>query len=365
MPQQRRGQEVKLTQYQIQITQTIREAVRVMDEGEMALCLCVDKTGKLKGIMTDGDFRRAVHHGIQLDETVDRIMNTDFVFVSSDYTPAQVSEIFANTIIQQIPVLKQGKVVDILQARDFQLNEGQKTSQHLDLPVVIMAGGKGTRLDPFTRILPKPLIPLGNDPVIKIIMDQFHQFGLNHFYISVNDKERMVRAYFHDHDLGYRIDYIQEELPLGTAGALNALKGKMRTPFFVSNCDIIIKTDLAAFYDFHLKGNYALSLIGAMRQMTVPYGVCEVDRAGHLKRLTEKPQYDFLVNTGLYLLNPSVLKYIPKKQMFHMTDVMRVLQENKQAIGIFPVSEKSWMDVGQLAEYKKMVQELTVMPHGE
>lgn len=221
-----------------------------------------------------------------------------------------------------------------------------------------MAGGKGARLDPFTRILPKPLIPFGNDPVIKVIMDEFGKFGMNDFYISLNDKGRMVKAYFHDHDMDYRIEYIEEDKPLGTAGALKCLDGKMDGTFFVSNCDIIIQADYVSIFDFHKKGSYDLTLVGSMQQYTIPYGICDIDNGGVLKGIREKPEYDFLVNTGLYLLEPAIPQYIPENEYFDMTDLIKKIQDNGLKVGVFPISEKSWIDVGQWAEYKNTIKEL-------
>ena len=156
-----------------------------------------------------------------------------------------------------------------------------------------MAGGKGKRMDPFTRILPKPLIPLGDEPIIKIIMDEFNKFGIVNFYISLNEKAKMIKAYFHDHSSPYTIQFIDEEEPLGTAGALKYLKGKLDAPFFVSNCDIVLHANYKSILDFHTKGSYALTLVASMRHFTIPYGVCDVINDGELVEIKEKPEYDF------------------------------------------------------------------------
>jgi len=338
-----------IEKYKILIHCSIRDAVKKMDEGRLGFCVCVDDNDQVIGVISDGDFRRAVHHEIQLDENITRIINRDFIFVLKNYDKEEVETIFNSTIVQYIPVLDQGKLLDILSHES--LGENGKKKRVLENPVVIMAGGKGTRLDPFTRILPKPLIPLGNDPVIKVIMDEFHKYGLSNFYISLNNKERMVMAYFHDHKLSYNINYIFENDPLGTAGALKHLEGKVKDAFFVSNCDIIIRTDYTAFYDFHKNGRYGLTMIGSLRQYIIPYGVCETDNSGAL-------QYDFLVNTGMYLLEPEVLKYIPDGKNFNMTELIEKIRSAGLSVGIFPVSEKSWIDVGQLNEYKEAIKKL-------
>lgn len=353
---------MEIDKYIISDHYSIRDAVKKMDEESTTFCLCLDSKNKAIGVMTDGDFRRAVHHGIQLDENVTKVINRNFHWVHKNYTRKEIEVIFSNNIIQQIPVLDgKRKVLDIISAEEFYgKNNGGKAKKVLGAPVVIMAGGKGTRLDPFTRILPKPLMPIGNDPVIKVIMDEFYKFGIHNFYISLNDKGKMIMAYFHDHKLGYKINYLREDEPLGTAGALKYLQDKMKESFFVSNCDIIVHTDYSSFYDFHKKGGYGLSMVCSMRQYIIPYGVCKVDNVGELKSIQEKPQYDFLVNTGLYLLEPVVLQYIPEKAHFNMTDLIQKVQENGLKVGIFPVSEKSWIDVGQLSEYKETVNKLNL-----
>jgi dTDP-glucose pyrophosphorylase len=344
--------------HKVLISDSIRNAVRKMDEGGISFCVCVDEKDKVMGVITDGDFRRAVHNEIQLDENVTKIINKNFLFVEKGYEKLEVESIFRLNAVQQIPVLDAGKLIDIISLDKFMGEDKCGENRILDNPVVIMAGGKGARLDPFTRILPKPLIPIGQDPVVKVIMDEFHKFGIDHFYISLKEKEKMVVAYFQDHTLGYGIEYVRESEPLGTAGALRSLENKIKRSFFVSNCDIIVHADYGAFYDFHKSGNYALTIVGSMRQYTIPYGVCEIENGSVLKSIREKPQYDFLVNTGLYLLEPEVLQLIPKGKSFHMTDLILKVQEKGLKVGVFPVSERSWIDVGQLSEYKEVISKL-------
>jgi NDP-sugar pyrophosphorylase family protein len=223
--------------------------------------------------------------------------------------------------------------------------------KQLNLPVVIMVGGKGTRLDPFTRILPKALIPLGETPIIEVIMDKFSVYGVKEYYISVNHKHKMIKAYFEDRKSKYNVSYIDEDKPLGTAGAIKLLENKINTPFFVSNCDIIINCDYSAIMKFHQDKKHMLTLIASMQHHTVQYGVCEIENDGSLFKIKEKPEYDFLVNTGMYIMNPEIMSYIPDNSYFDMTDLIEAIKEEKHTIGIYPVSEKSWIDVGQWEEY--------------
>lgn len=340
---------------------SLRDAVKKMDEAHRGAIFGVGKKNRLKGILTDGDFRELVLSDTDLNISLSKVMNKNPIFIDiMELNDELIENTLKKKSIYHLPILKNGKIFDIALVSDFfgADIEIKNFRKKIDLPVVIMAGGKGTRLDPFTRILPKPLIPIGNKAMIEIIMDEYMRFGMKKFYISINHKGKMIRAYLEDHESDYKFKYITENKPLGTAGALKYLEGKIDSPFFVSNCDIIIKDDYTKIYDFHKKGNYALTLVASMQNHVIPYGVCEIENGGILKSIQEKPQYDFLVNTGMYILNPEVLEFIPQDTFFDMTDLIKILQQNEKLIGVFPVSEKSWIDVGQWGEYKKSVEYL-------
>ena len=347
-----------LSEYMIHCRKTIREAFKQESLNRAKFIVVVDDSNKVVGFVSEGDFRRVIWNEVPLEEPVESVMNKGFVFFNEGrYTPADVRKIFLSTNIIQIPILRKGLLVDVIFRDDFDEAELKLPKPSLQIPVVVMAGGKGTRLDPFTRILPKPLIPIGDKPVIEIIMDRFAAYGVTDFYISVNDKEKMIAAFFEDFHNRYTISYIKEDSFLGTAGALKYLEGKFNTPFIVSNCDIIIDADYAKIYEFHKQGGYTLTLVGSMQHHVVPYGVCTVTGGGgQLKEIEEKPEYDFLANTGLYILNPEVLPFIPQGEQFNMTDLIRKLRDNNRRIGVYPISEESWIDVGQWEEYKKTIQ---------
>ncbi|MDB4020981.1 sugar phosphate nucleotidyltransferase [Litorivicinus sp.] len=342
----------------VQISATVREAVSIMSQSKETYCICVNSEEKVVGMFTDGDFRAGVFAGMQLDDPVGDHMNSNFFFLESPYDDRDIAAIYDNTIAQQLPVLRDGFLVDVVFRKKFEAGSKSGAIKSINSSVVIMAGGKGSRLDPFTRILPKPLIPLGNDPVIKVIMDKFGQFGLKEFYISVNEKSRMIKAYFNDHDLPYNIQYLDEDQPLGTVGALKILDGKLDSPVFVTNCDIIANTDYSKLMDFHIDGGYDLTLVGAMQNFTIPYGICEVRSDGSLIAIKEKPKYDFLVNTGLYVLNPDILCHIPSNTYFDITDLINIIILEKGQVGVFPISEHDWIDIGQWSEYREAVGKL-------
>jgi NDP-sugar pyrophosphorylase family protein len=222
--------------------------------------------------------------------------------------------------------------------------------------VIIMAGGEGRRLKPITNILPKALIPLGEKTILEHILQRFYLVGCNEFYISLNYKADMVKYYLSAEQFSiFNITYFQEEKPLGTAGSLTLIKDKIKSPFFLSNCDILIDQELGAIYDFHVENRNKITLVAAMKHLRIPYGTLQTKEDGLLYELTEKPEYNFKINSGLYILEPDVISEIPENQFFHITDLIEKLMEKKERVGVFPVSEGSWIDIGNWDDYLKNI----------
>ena len=336
--------------YIIQHSVNISNAIKKMDKGGIGF-IAIANNDDIIGIVTDGDFRRSILDGISLKENVKRIMNKDFIYLNQQYKQADVKKIFSESCANHLPVLQERKLIDIITFENFNINKNNKKRKKLYNPVVIMAGGMGTRLYPFTRILPKPLIPLGNDPIIKVIMDSFAIFGMEKFLVSLNHKGKMIKAYFYDHEFDYNIKFFEEVKPLGTAGSLKLMHKSINETFFVSNCDIIIKSDYDKILEFHQIRQNAITLVGSVRHHTVPYGVCEIENGGDLTKIIEKPEYDYLTNTGLYVMEPEVINLIPENHRFDMTDLIAKAQESELRVGVFPVSDKSWIDIGQIKDY--------------
>ena len=344
--------------YTINYRKTIREAFNKQGANNEGFIIITDDAQKAIGIVTDGDFRRAIWNSVSLEEEVDTIANRNFVYLEEDHNINDIKKMFSKTTIRHIPILKEEVLTDIIFYSNFEESRLKFPRAKIDVPVVIMAGRRGLRLDPFTRILPKPLIPVGGKPVIEIIINKFHEYGVNRFYISVNDKAKMIKAFFEDFKGELDISYIEEKIPLGTAGAIKFLQGKVESPFIVSNCDTIIEEDYSKILKFHKDGGYLLTLVGAMQHHIVPYGVCKIKNGGTLIELIEKPKYDFLVNTGMYIVNPGALEFIPHGKKFDTTELIELLRQNNKKIGVYPISEKAWIDIGQWKEYKKAVDKL-------
>ena len=218
-----------------------------------------------------------------------------------------------------------------------------------------MAGGKGTRLKPITNVIPKPLVPVGDKTILEVIMDQFEGIGCHKFYMSVNYKADMMKYYLSQLDHKYDIEFFMEDKPLGTIGSVSLLKGKITTPFFVSNCDSINEQDYRDVWDYHVQNHNDITIVTMVKSFKIPYGVIETGEDGLMTALKEKPEQTYQVNTGVYILNPELIDEIPEGEFFHITHLMEKVQSRGGRVGCFPVSEHAWKDMGEWPEYLKMI----------
>lgn len=349
----------EIEQFLISQDLSIKDAMRQMSKAAERILFVVDGKGRLLGSLTDGDIRRWVLKDGDLGAPLEGAYNKNPICVEKDFGVEEVKRIMLREKIEWIPVVNgKRRIHEILFWENVFGKETVIPKEKIDIPVVIMAGGKGTRLDPFTKILPKPLIPIGDKAIIEIIMDKFHQYGIEEFYLSVNHKSYMIKAYFEEINGPYKIKYIEEEKPLGTAGSLRFLHGKIGKNLLVSNCDIIIEGDYAEVMKFHKAKNNDITIVGSFRHLTIPYGICTIENGGQLVKMDEKPEFDFLANTGMYLMKSDVLAYIPEGQFFGITDLVKSVQAHKGNVGVFPVDEKSWIDIGQWEEYRRTLRAL-------
>ena len=255
-----------------------------------------------------------------------------------------------------MPILNElGELTDVIFWGDLFEKEETDLRPKIDLPVVIMAGGKGTRLKPITNVIPKPLVPVGDKTILEVIMDQFEKVGCHKFYMSLNYKADMMKYYLSQLPHHYDVVFFQEKKPLGTIGSVSMLKGKINTPFFVSNCDIVIDQDMRNVYDYHVDNHNDLTIVTAVKSFRIPYGVIETGVDGLMTGLKEKPELTYRINTGVYLLNPECIDEIPEGEFFHITQLMEKINARGGRVGCFPVSEGSWRDVGEWPEYLKMI----------
>lgn len=333
---------------------SIKEAWRQLNENGYKILFVTDAGGVLQGSVTDGDIRRWILADQPITAPASKIMKSQPISVMETDGLEAIKQLMLANRIECVPVLDQSGSPQRLVFWDTVFG-GKKSPpmEKLDIPVVIMAGGRGIRLDPFTKILPKPLIPIGEKPILEIIMEKFRAYDVKKFYISLNYRSNMIKAYFQDVPHDYDIHYIEEETPSGTAGSLHQLNGRVDNTFIVSNCDIIVDANYADIVAFHRKRKNKITLVGAMRHFPIPYGVLEIENGGSLKEIREKPEFDFLVNTGLYILEPEILSRIPRDRVYHITHLIEHLRKESEKIGVYPIASQSWMDVGEIEAYRE------------
>ena len=322
-------------------------------------CLLVtDKTGRFLGTLTDGDIRRAILSGKGVSQEISSIFCKEPTFLTQgSFTPEKAKEILREKKLPLLPVLDdQGSVADFVTWQKLGLSQKKQDSLS-HMPVVIMAGGKGSRLKPLTNFLPKPLVPIGHETtLIERIIKQFTDFGCSNFMISVNYKAKLIKAYFEELEPAYNVSFLEEEKPLGTIGSIALAKDQIENSFFVTNCDILVSANLHDLSQHHLKAQYAATITASAKNQVIPYGTCELADDGSLAKITEKPSHEILINSGLYVFEPTVFDFIPPEVEFHATDLLERLINNSKKVGVFPINFDSWNDVGQSSLYNDFLQ---------
>ncbi|MDI3540980.1 MAG: hypothetical protein PWP66_518 [Thermosediminibacterales bacterium] len=337
---------------------TIIEAMRKLDISARKILLVVEND-RLCGVITDGDIRRCILKNGDLNEKVEQIMNRNPITLSLRNREKALSLMLKHNI-EAIPLVDDEGLLKSIVFWNELADGSIKETEKIDVPVVIMAGGKGTRLHPYTRILPKPLIPIGDTPIIERIINKFHQFGCTKFYLTVNYKKNMIKSYFGEMERDYQITYIEEKKPLGTGGSLSLLKDEVKTTFFVSNCDILVDADYVDILKKHKENNNKITIVASLKVFEVPYGVIQLEDDGRVRKIVEKPKHTYLVNTGFYVLEPETIDDIPENTFFDLPNLYEYYLEKGEKVGIYPISEGSWMDMGEIENLQDMLKRLNV-----
>ena len=334
---------------------SLLDAMKLMDETKVKT-LFVLRDESFEGIVTLGDIQRAIINNIALTEPVSRIIDRNKIYGYITEGDDIIKEKMRRMRAEAMPILDdQGNLVDVWFWKDLFNKADLAQREKIDLPVVIMAGGKGTRLKPLTNVIPKPLVPVGDKTILEVIMDQFEAIGCTKFYMSVNYKSDLLRYYLDQLEHRYDVEFFEERQPLGTIGSVSLLKGRIKTPFFVSNCDSINEQDYRDVYDYHCKNHNDMTIVTMVKSFKIPYGVIETSEDGLMTKLREKPDLTFKVNTGVYILNPECINEIPEGEFFHITQLMERIKARGGRVGCFPVSEHAWKDMGEWPEYLKMI----------
>jgi dTDP-glucose pyrophosphorylase len=342
--------------YIIQKDASIIQALKQLDRIEFKTLL-VTENNMLVGTLSDGDIRRYILKGKSLEATIETIYNTSPTYILEDNYNKELAH---NTLLDMhklaiIPIVKPNKkIVRIITWKDIvQDTHPKNVSVPLKIPVVIIAGGKGDRLKPFTNILPKPLIPIGDKTILEAILQHFKNKGAAQQYIILNYKAGMIEAYLENLIEHYNINFIREKAFSGTAGSLNLLKTKFKSPFILSNCDILVKADYTEAIERHQSEQAYLTIFSAIKHFRIPYGVVKFETGGLVSQIKEKPEYTITINTGVYILDNRCLEFIPDHGIFNMPDLINILLNKQKKILTYPVNENDYTDVGQWDEYKK------------
>ena len=350
----------KIKSFLVRENHTIRQAMEQLEKSEEKIVFVVDADSRLVGSLTDGDIRRWILSDKDLKAQVLQVCNQNPCVVQDGFGTDQIrAEMIVKNLIC-IPVVNSSReIVRLVFWKElFQNDAPLKEKRRLNLPVVIMAGGLGTRLAPFTNVLPKPLIPVGDRTVIEIIIDQLHRYGLNQFILSINYKSKIIKSFFEELAPPYSVSFLEEREQRGTAGSLRELYSPHPQNLIVTNCDIVIQADLAELVSFHEDNRYDVTLVASVKDYHIPYGVCELEKGGSLARIAEKPQYSFLVNTGMYIVRRDRLNLIPERSKYDMTDFIEQVKMDGGHVGVFPIGENAWIDTGEWTEYRKALDSL-------
>lgn len=325
----------------------IKNAMKRIDENKPKI-LFVAENEMLLGALTDGDVRRYLMSGGSVE---------DAVFNACNKKPKRIAHSMEEAITMldknfiAIPIVDEKNIIKDIYVGN---KAKKKNVKKIDAVVVINAGGKGTRLDPFTKILPKPLIPVGDLPIIEHIMQRYEDYGCSDFNIIVNYKKQLIKSYFKEIDRKYNITWTDETEPLGTGGGLSLLKNKVNDTFFFISCDSLILEDYGTILDFHKKNKNDITMICAKKNVTIPYGIVNTKNDVVFDSIEEKPEYSFLTNTAMYVVEPDIIKDIKKNIRIDFPEIIKREKEKGKKIGVYTIKEEDWLDMGQMSELEKM-----------
>lgn len=344
----------------IQTHISIKNTFKKLNKTAEGCLFVLDNNDKFIGTITDGDCRRALLSGKNLNSSIKNVYNKNpLKLYEKNINKNKLKNIFIKNKIDLIPIINQkNKLVNYVKLSDsIKKTKKQKKFSKKENSVIIMAGGLGKRMLPFTSILPKPLLPLKDQTVIEKIIQNFVEQKFRSFWLSINYKSKIIRSFFDELKPSYKVNFIEERKPMGTIGAINLIKNKLTNDFFVCNCDTICNPNFSEVLKFHKNSQNILTIVASSKKISIPYGVCEIDKKGNFLKINEKPTKKFIINTGMYLINKKVFKYMNNKKT-DIDTLIKTLKINNEKIGVFPSLEKEWFDVGIWENYNQYIKNL-------
>lgn len=336
---------------------SVKSAIEKMVQERIKAVVVVDDEGAVAGLFSNGDMRNFFLRGGSLSANICEAMNHNPKLFYSENEVIEERKTLKRVIYPMVDSSR--RVIGILDYENTD-PDGKVNDALADIPLVIMAGGKGTRLYPYTKILPKPLIPIGDVTITERIIHSFQRYGCNDVIMILNHKANMIKAYMTELDKNYSVEFVEEEEFLGTAGGLKLIRDKVHTTFFLSNCDILVDADLECIYKTHKSKGNKITFVCSMKDVVIPYGVVETNQEGVITQIKEKPGFSFLVNTGLYMIEPEVIDDIEEGEFIHLPDLAQRYLDRGEKVGVFPISDKAWMDMGQFNEMENMMKNLGI-----
>jgi dTDP-glucose pyrophosphorylase len=324
---------------------SIKQALKVIAKGNIKIAIVVSNRGKFIGILSDGDIRRGFLKGLNINSSIKFLFNRKPIIGKKGDSREKLLKIAFSKKIYEIPLVdSKGRLEKI-----FTINE-HLNDKAFKNKVIIMAGGRGMRLRPLTKNIPKPMLKIGGQPIIERTIERFRNFGFKDFILCVNYKSHVIKNHFKTGDrFGVSIEYIEEKKRMGTAGALSLIKEKIKLPFFVINGDLLTDIDYKKMLDFHVKNKTAVTMGVKKHSIPSPYGEVKLNR-NKIVAINEKPTYQFFANIGIYILNPECIKLIPNK-FYDMPTLFKKIISKKFKIISFLLN-KNWLDIGKIENYK-------------
>ena len=342
---------------------SIKKSLKIINLSGSGTALVVNKKNQLLGTLSDGDIRRAVIRNFDFNNSIKNIYNKNPTFFYDENVDTdQLKNIFLDLKLEIIPIVDKNKIVKELIFWTDVVDDKKKKKNYQTLkniPLVIMAGGSGTRMQPYSYILPKTLFPINNKSIVEHIIEKFKNFELKEIFFSINKNDNLLETYFKSKKNDIKIKFVRENKPLGTSGSLALMKKYIKNEIFlVSNCDVIANLDLNKIIKFHKSNKSTLTLIAAKKHLKIPYASLEVDDKNHFKGLKEKPSYKYIVNIGVYVCSKKVFEYININKPMNMTDLISKLNNSKHNVVIYEIDDHQWIDTGQISEFKKALKDI-------
>lgn len=339
----------------IKENETIKKALKYITKNGLKCVLVVNQNEEFLGTLSDGDIRNALISNHNINEKVKFFYKKKSKFVYEDnIDKSYIRDLLIKFSYSIIPVIsKKKRIKKVITWSNF--FEKKQKNKKLNIPVVIMAGGRGIRLKPFTNILPKPLMPINEQTMLDVIIKDLKSYGLYNIFLTTNYKSEIIKSYIKEMNYGNHIKCIKEKQPLGTAGSLKLIPNKFgNNTFIVTNCDILTKINYDELINYHYKNKNSMTLLTSNKKYTLPYGVYKNDKKGKFLEIIEKPSHNYIVNIGIYVVDKKCFKLIPKNKKFDMTDLIKKIKNRKLKIGNYNISEKNWQDIGNWNEFSKL-----------